>query len=126
MTLPFYTTTITIVRTNAGPSDEGEMVDPWDDLEITAAGTTTIASGLPAFLGRRSRRSAARDAFASGSAREEDQRILRVDPGGDLRPGDVVLDEQTGYRWRIEAVVEASAGLPVDTLRANVVRVSGG
>jgi hypothetical protein len=124
MTLPFYTTTVTITRGNAGPVGEGNMVDPWDATEVSAAGSTVVASGVNATLTRVSRM-VAKGKF-DGGAREEDHRILRVDPGVDLRLGDVVVDDKTGQTWRIEAVVDAQAGLPTDNIRADVVRVSGG
>jgi hypothetical protein len=124
MTLPFYTTTITVTRGNAGPVGEGNMVDPWDATEVAAAGSTVIATGVRATLTRLSRMSV-KSKF-DGAAREEDRRILRVDVGTDLRLGDNVVDDQTGWKWRIESMVNAQAGLPTDNLRADVVRVSGG
>lgn len=106
--LPVATTTITVER----PATGG------DPYEIGAA-PTAVSSGTPAHIGDPSGAEA-----QAGGELETITDVLLADAALDLRHTDLIVDETTGQRYRVQWV-RPRRGLGLDHVKAGLVTYQG-
>jgi hypothetical protein len=106
----FYTTKITIAR-NTAPTGGAH---PQDDYQ-------QIAADVPAVITTPSKRVNATPQALQTTARE----YLRVDPDVNIKPGDQVTDQNTGYSYFVEWTDASSTTVApdLDSKRAALTRV---